>query len=112
MKPSISILLVAALAAGIPVIAQAQDSSQANNVPVIKANARDVVVDVVVTKGGGPVVGLKKDDFKIEEDGKPQALDFLRSMPTRPLLPDRRRPCPQCRRGYIPMCHPRPGTMR
>ena len=77
MKPSISILLVAALAAGIPVIAQAQDSSQANNVPVIKANARDVVVDVVVTKGGGPVVGLKKDDFKIEEDGKPQALDFF-----------------------------------
>lgn len=77
MKPSISILLVAALAAGITVIAQAQDASQSNNVPLIKANARDVVVDVVITKGSEPVVGLKKDDFKIEEDGKPQELDFF-----------------------------------
>lgn len=77
MKSSISILLVAALAAGITVTAHAQDASQPSNVPVIKANAHDVVVDVVVTKSGEPVVGLKKDDFKIEEDGKPQALDFF-----------------------------------
>jgi len=46
--------------------------------PVYRANAQDVVVDVVVTKGNGdPVRGLTKQDFTVTEDGKRQAIDFL-----------------------------------
>ncbi len=42
---------------------------------VFKANARIVVLDVVVTgHDGKPVQGLKKEDFAITEDGKPQQI--------------------------------------
>jgi len=47
-------------------------------VPVIKANARAVAVDVVVTKGQDePVTALRKEDFILMEDGKPQVIDFF-----------------------------------
>ena len=47
-------------------------------VPVIKANTRAVAVDVVVTKGQDePVTALRKQDFVLMEDGKPQAIDFF-----------------------------------
>lgn len=88
MKLSIPTMLVTALAMGVTVIAQAQDSSPSASVPVIKANARDVVVDVVVTKDGKSAVGLKKGDFEIEEDGKPQALDFFEEHQAKTMPPD------------------------
>ena len=45
---------------------------------VIKANTRAVAVDVVVTKGQDePVTALRKQDFVLTEDGKPQAIDFF-----------------------------------
>lgn len=48
---------------------------QANSVPTLKAKARLVLVDVVVTNNKGePVPGLKKDDFEVSEDGKRQTL--------------------------------------
>jgi VWFA-related protein len=66
-----SVCLAAPLAAQTP----AGDQSQ---VPVIKANARTVVVDVVVTRGNDdPVPGLHQQDFQVLEDGKPQAIDFF-----------------------------------
>jgi VWFA-related protein len=35
-------------------------------------------VDVVVTQGKGePVVGLRKDDFQVSEDGRPQTISFF-----------------------------------
>ena len=41
--------------------------------PTIKAESRIVVVDVVVTdKQGQSVLGLRKDDFHLSEDGGPQ----------------------------------------
>ncbi len=41
--------------------------------PTIKAESRIVVVDVVVTdKQGQSVLGLRKDDFHVSEDGAPQ----------------------------------------
>ena len=47
----------------------------ANSVPTFRAKARLVLVDVVVTTGKGePVSGLKKEDFEIFEDNKPQAI--------------------------------------
>jgi len=46
--------------------------------PVFTTQARDVIVDVVVTGGKGePVAGLRKQDFQVSEDGKPQAIDFF-----------------------------------
>ncbi len=58
--------------------AEAEQESLLKAMPVFKNNARDVVVDVVVTKSNGePVLGLHKQDFAVTEDGKPQAVDFL-----------------------------------
>ena len=42
---------------------------------VFKANARTVIVDVVVTgQDGKPVPGLRKEDFELAEDGQPQRI--------------------------------------
>ena len=50
----------------------------ANQAPLIKTTSREVVVDVVVTKGNGDAVpGLSKQDFEVSEDGKPQTVDFF-----------------------------------
>ncbi|HVZ83881.1 MAG TPA: VWA domain-containing protein [Terracidiphilus sp.] len=58
--------------------AQQPVSSGNAQLPVYQANARDVVVDVVVTDSHGePVTGLHKQDFTLTEDGKPQALDYF-----------------------------------
>jgi len=43
-----------------------------------KVNARTVLVDVVVTDNKNRAVpGLKKEDFQVFEDGKPQAISFF-----------------------------------
>jgi VWFA-related protein len=66
-----TVCLTAALAAQAP-------ASDQNTVPLIKANVRAVVVDVVVTGGKDePVQGLQKQDFQIMEDGKPMTIDFF-----------------------------------
>jgi len=46
--------------------------------PLFKSTTREVVVDVVVTGNrNDPITGLRKQDFAITEDGKPQAIDFF-----------------------------------
>ena len=60
----------------------AQNSSSQTNssgqVPTIKTEVRVVLVDVVVTQGKGePVTGLRKDDFQVSEDGRPQTISFF-----------------------------------
>jgi VWFA-related protein len=46
--------------------------------PVIKSEVRIVLVDVVVTQGKGePVAGLRKEDFQVSEDGRPQTVSFF-----------------------------------
>jgi len=62
--------------------------SPIDKAPVFKSTTREVVVDVVVTKGNGePVLGLGKQDFEISENGRSQAIDFFeehtRSSPRR-----------------------------
>lgn len=52
---------------------------------VVHVNSRAVVVDVVVAKGDEPIQGLKKQDFKIFEDGKPQSIDFFEEHSARAL---------------------------
>ncbi len=56
---------------------QAADQASGGNPPAvtIKSNARNVLLDVVVTDRAGKAIhGLTKDDFTVIEDGKPQQL--------------------------------------
>src|SRR5581483_3550750 len=47
----------------------------AQSLPTFKAKARLVLLDVVVTNNKGePVTGLKKEDFEVIEDGRPQSV--------------------------------------
>jgi VWFA-related protein len=56
----------------------APSAASVAQVPVFHAETRLVVVDVVVTdKHGQPVTDLKKEDFAVTEDGKPQQLKFF-----------------------------------
>lgn len=54
---------------------------------ILKARAHEVVVDIVVTKGAEPASGLRKQDFQILEDGKPQSIDFFEEHSARTLPP-------------------------
>ncbi len=48
------------------------------NIPVFRTTAHQVLVDVVVDKkNGDPVPALPKSDFFVNENGKPQAIDFF-----------------------------------
>jgi len=54
---------------------QTKPPDTTNSVATFKTKARLVLVDVVVTNNKGePVTGLKKEDFEVSEDGKPQAI--------------------------------------
>jgi VWFA-related protein len=56
----------------------AQTPAGSSEQPIFKATTREVVVDVVVTEGKGEAVnGLRKQQFQILEDGKPQTVDFF-----------------------------------
>jgi VWFA-related protein len=66
--------------------------------PTFKTTAREVVVDVVATEGkGNAVTGLRKEQFQVFEDGKPQTIGFFEehgsrarpagSLPTSPKMP-------------------------
>ncbi len=48
------------------------------NTPVFRTTTRQVLVDVIIDKkNGDPVSGLPKSDFSVNEDGKPQTIDFF-----------------------------------
>jgi len=58
--------------------AQTAPPSVSGDQPAIKSHVRVVLVDVVVTKDKGePVPDLRKQDFQIIEDGKPQNISFF-----------------------------------
>jgi VWFA-related protein len=73
---------------------QSQTAPAVDNGPqVFKANARIVVLDVVVAaKNGRPVTGLRKEDFLVSEDGKPQSTTYFEehagAQPPQANLPD------------------------
>jgi len=69
------LLLAAAFTAGGAIRAQDQGAPAAAGTPVIKAEAREVLVDAVVTdKKGNYVTGLEQKDFKVWEDNKEQKI--------------------------------------
>jgi VWFA-related protein len=58
----------------------AQDGKPENSSATLRLNARTVVEDVVVMdKNGHAVPGLRKEDFAVFENGKPQAITFFES---------------------------------
>ena len=74
--------------------ASAQTSAQAP-IPTIEAKARAVIVDVVVTAGNdGPVSGLRKEDFKVIEDGSAQSVTFFEEHKGIPAAPIQLAPMP------------------
>ncbi len=87
--PALALCCAAALAG------QSAPESQ-GPVPVFKTNARAVVVDVVVTKGADePVASLRKQDFEVLEDGKPQSIDFFEEHTAKVLPPGALPPLPK-----------------
>jgi VWFA-related protein len=78
-RPSLILLSVALFGSLIasPLCAQTAVPDE-NGRLVFKANARTVLLDVVVTgRDGKPVKGLHKEDFQVGEDGHPQAITFF-----------------------------------
>ncbi|HYM77007.1 MAG TPA: VWA domain-containing protein [Candidatus Dormibacteraeota bacterium] len=54
---------------------QTKTPDTTNPLPTVKSKVRLVLVDVVVANNKGePVEGLKKQDFEVSEDGKPQVI--------------------------------------
>jgi VWFA-related protein len=84
-----SVLLAGALLT--PSLQSQTAASPDNGKSVFKANARIVVLDVVVSgKGGVPLPGLQKQDFLVTEQGHPQAITYFEehsSAQPRPVLP-------------------------
>jgi VWFA-related protein len=71
----LSILLLFSFSAS---SASAQTPADSPDHPVFKSTTREVVVDLVVTgRNGEAVSGLRREQFQIYEDGKPQAIDFF-----------------------------------
>src|ERR1700755_2572370 len=71
MKSLVGTLALVSLC--LPALAFAQDTP--GSTATLTVNARLVVLDVVVTdKKGVPVTDLKREDFQITEDCKPQVL--------------------------------------
>jgi len=67
----------------------------ASQAPLIKTNARAVVVDVVVTRGNDePVTGLSRQSFHVSEDGKLQAIDYFEEHTSKELPLDKLQPLP------------------
>ncbi len=63
-----------------PVLAKVDvRNAPTQELPTFKARAEEVVVDVVVTDSKGRTVkGLSKEDFQVEENGKPKSLRSVR----------------------------------
>jgi VWFA-related protein len=68
--------LICLVLAGLSAVAlRSQTSAPQSGSSTLKTTARLVVVDVVVTDWyGQPMPGLRKEDFHVSEDGKPQTI--------------------------------------
>ena len=65
-------------------------------VPSFESNVRVVLLDVVVTDSkGNPVTGLKQDDFRVFEDGKPQKIASFQEHKGAPVVQDKLPPLPK-----------------
>jgi VWFA-related protein len=68
--------------------AQTTPSPDPDQTPIFRANARAVLVDVVVTDShGNPVSGLRQQDFKLIENGKPESVVFFEEHKSAEIVP-------------------------
>lgn len=79
--PRFPILLVACMLVALPAqLLNPQSTSSAVAPPTLTIHARNVVENVVVMdKSGHAVPNLRKQDFQVFENGKPQAITFFES---------------------------------
>lgn len=83
-----SIFSIAMFLGSLPATQAQNLTDNSHQAPVFKTNARAVVVDVVVTKGNDePVPALRKQDFQVMEDGKPQTIDYFEEHTAKTLPP-------------------------
>jgi len=74
----------------------AQSAQSSALTPVFKTSTREVIVDVVIDNGKGePVSALRKEDFRVYEDGKPQTIDFFEEHTAKILPPGALQPLPK-----------------
>ena len=71
MSPSLRLLIPFLVLGSISILAHAQDKQQP---PVFTSGTSFVQVPVIVQKSGKHVIGLKKEDFSLRQDGKEQAI--------------------------------------
>jgi len=92
-----------------PAAVLAQSTQSADAPPVFKTSSRAVIIDVVVDNGKGePVSALRKEDFRISEDGKPQTIDFFEEHSPKPLTPAMVQPLPKMPAGVYTNVPPAP----
>lgn len=105
-----ALLVPAFLFASMAIFAQsAQPEQTSAPTPVFKTSTRAVIVDVVVDNGKGePVPSLRKEDFRIFEDGKPQTIDFFEEHAAKNLPPDALKPLPKMPPGVYTNVPPAP----
>src|SRR4051812_45526171 len=89
MRQSVTPLLVTLLLGSIWAEGQTNPSSS----PVFVTGTNFVQVPVIVQRSGKHVAGLKKEDFVVRQDGKPQPIasfeEFRGGEPSRPILAHR-----------------------
>lgn len=74
----IGIVASTAIIAASSLIGQSNDATANAPETTLKVNSRAVLVDVVVTnRDGKPVKGLKQEDFRVLEQGKPQGISYF-----------------------------------
>lgn len=72
------VLACLSLAVLAPFVCSQQPQNQSGDVMTLRQTAQTVIVDVIVgDRYGTAVTGLKKEDFTILEDGKPQPISFF-----------------------------------
>ena len=84
-RPSFCLVFALAAIAGLSVSAAAQQSSPAPSAPVLKTQARQVLLPVtVVYKHGALVPNLTARDFTLTEDGRAQVIASLTTQSSLP----------------------------
>lgn len=88
-------LFFCALLVYVNALAQTSPPAVSTPGPVLKVEVRVVLVDVVVTeKKGQSVPGLRRQEFQILEDGKPQAISYFEEHTVNPSPPSKAPPPP------------------
>jgi VWFA-related protein len=80
------IIITALVFALAPLVCAAQEQQQEDQLPTFKSNVNVVNVFFnVKDKKGLLIPGLKKDDFEVSEDGKPQTIKYFSAESNQPL---------------------------